>query len=198
MKAAVASGIQDIDQYLHIRDDWPKPTLTTAVDGKTGKLVKDLKEGHLIIKVLACALAPGDWRLFTGKTDMAQLPKTGRPYVIGSDVCGVVTEVSATEDYYQIGDRVIARFDEPQPHGMCAEYACVKTEFSEKCPPTSIPAVEACTLPASAAAARFVATKYVSQGDRVLILGGSGGLGTFLMQYCKKVQKCSFLASAST
>eukprot|EP00545_Synedropsis_sp_CCMP1620_P009600 CAMPEP_0119010568 /NCGR_PEP_ID=MMETSP1176-20130426/5095_1 /TAXON_ID=265551 /ORGANISM="Synedropsis recta cf, Strain CCMP1620" /LENGTH=380 /DNA_ID=CAMNT_0006963251 /DNA_START=116 /DNA_END=1258 /DNA_ORIENTATION=+ len=207
MKAAIATGIENIDEFLHVKDDWTKPTLATAIDGKTGKLVSKLQQDdphtHMIIKVLACALAPGDCRLFRGKTDMAQLPKTGRPYVIGSDICGIITEISETtptttpeEHYFQVGDKIIARFDEPQPHGMCAEYACVKTNLSEKCP-TSIPAIEACTLPASAAAAKLVAQRYVHPNDRVLLLGASGGVGTFFCQYAK-LQGASFLAATTT
>lgn len=197
MKAAIATGSQDLDKYLHVKEDWPQPTLATAKDGKTGKLVSQLlPERHMVVKVLACALAPGDCRLFTGKTDLMQLPKHGRPYVIGSDICGVVTEVDETEEYFQVGDKIIARFDEPQPHGMCAEYACVKTKLSEKCP-SSIPAIEACTLPASAAAAKIVATKFITNGTRVLLLGASGGLGTFLCQYIK-LHGASHLAATTT
>ena len=194
MKAAIASGTQDVDQYLHVKDDWIQPTLSTAIDGKTGELVSSPE--HMIVKVLACALAPGDCRLFKGKTDIMQLPKTGRPYVIGSDICGVVTEVAKEEAYFNIGDKIIARFDEPQPHGMCAEYACVKTCFSEKCP-SFIPANEASTLPASAAAAKRVAEEFIQEGTRVLLLGGSGGVGTFLCQYAK-LRGCSFLAATTT
>lgn len=197
MKAAVATGVENIDEFLHVRNDWPEPNLATAVDGKTGKLVSELKEErHLIVQVLACALAPGDCRVFAGKTDMVQLPKSRRPYVIGSDVCGIVSEVGDDEEYFQVGDKVIARFDEPQPHGMCAAYACVKASICEKCPP-SIPAVEACTLPASAAAARFVTHKHIKCNDRVLLLGASGGLGTFMCQYIK-LQGASFLAATTT
>ena len=198
MKAAIATGVVDFDKYIHVKNDWPRPTLDTAIDGKTGKRVVDLvDDGHMIIQVLACALAPGDCRLFKGKTDMMQLPKGGRPYVIGSDVCGIVTEVGKDETYFNIGDKVIARFDEPQPHGMCAEYACVKTKFSEKCP-ISIPAIEACTLPASAAAAKLVATKFLSSTDRVLLLGASGGVGTFFCQYAKNIVGVSYLAATTT
>ena len=92
------------------------------MDSKTGKLVSELEDDeHLIVKVLACALAPGDYRLFRGKTDMEQLPKYGRPYVLGSDICGIVTEVPKDSSYFSVGDKIIARFDEPQPVGMCAE-----------------------------------------------------------------------------
>lgn len=197
MKAAVATGVENIDEFIHVQDDWPKPTLAKSVDGKTGKLVSELKgERRMIVKVLACALAPGDCRLFTGKTDMMQLPKSGRPYIIGSDICGIVTEVASAENYFEVGDKIIARFDEPQPHGMCAEYACVKTSLSEKCP-ASIPANEGCTLPASAAAARLVAQKFVQPNSRVLLLGASGGVGTFFCQYAK-LQGACFLAATTT
>ena len=105
-------------------------------------------------------------------------------------------EVDTEEEYFQVGDKVIARFDEPQPHGMAAEYACVKTKLSEKCS-QSIPANQACTLPASAAAARLLATKFIKKESRVLILGGSGGLGTFLCQYVK-LFGASYLAVTTT
>ncbi len=127
---------------------------------------------------------------------MFQLPKTGRPYVIGSDIFGIVTEVASKEDYFQLGDKVIARFDEPQPHGMCAQYACVKVSLSEKCP-VCIPANYACTLPSSAAAARFIAQKFVKPEARVLLLGGSGGLGSFFCQYAK-LYGAGFLAATTT
>jgi len=97
---------------------------------------------------------------------MMQLPKSGRPYIIGSDVCGIVVEVDDTEEYFQIGDKVIARFDEPQPHGMAAEYACVKTKFSEKCP-QSIPANQACTLPASAQSLSRRTVEFSFSADQV-------------------------------
>ncbi|KAL7532911.1 hypothetical protein ACHAXR_004926 [Thalassiosira sp. AJA248-18] len=205
MKAAIANGIEDIAKHIHVLTDSPQPTLSTAKDGKTGKLISQLKEDdgggrhrrrHMIVKVLSCALAPGDSRLFKGRTDMMQLPKGGRPYIIGSDICGVVTEVSDHEEYFQIGEKVISRFDEPQPHGMCAEYACVKTHLSEKCP-SSIPANEACTLPASAAAAKLIAERFIQRNHRVLLLGASGGVGTFLCQYIKN-QGASYLAATTT
>lgn len=61
----------------------------------------------------------------------------------------------------------------------------------------SIPAIEACALPASAAAAKCVAEEFIHDGSRVLVLGGSGGVGTFLCQYAK-IRGCTYLAATST
>jgi NADPH:quinone reductase-like Zn-dependent oxidoreductase len=58
-------------------------------------------------------------------------------------------------------------------------------------------AIEACTLPASAAAAKLIAQKFVSEGNRVLLLGASGGVGTFICQYIK-LQGASYLAATIT
>lgn len=71
MKAAVATGFGDIDENIALRTDWPMPKGDA------------IPEGYLVIRVLACALAPGDPRVLSGATDFVQLPKQGHPYVIG-------------------------------------------------------------------------------------------------------------------
>lgn len=71
MKAAVAKGFDSVDENIVLRMDWPVPTS------------QDIPEGCLLIRVLACALAPGDPRILSGATDYVQLPKGGHPYVIG-------------------------------------------------------------------------------------------------------------------
>jgi D-arabinose 1-dehydrogenase-like Zn-dependent alcohol dehydrogenase len=186
MKAAIATGFGNIDENIHVNEKWPRPTLLPHQD-----------TGFMVIHVLACALAPGDVRLLSGKTDYVQQPKSGHPYnVVGSDVCGIVVELEDDETYFHVGDKVISRFDAPQPIGGVAEFRLVKTSLSEKAP-TSISSVEACTLPASAMAAKLLATKFVKPNQRVLILGGSGGVGNFLCQFVK-VQGAYYLAATST
>lgn len=185
MKAAIATGFGAIDENVFVRANVPRPTL-----------LKENADEYMIIRVLSCALAPGDVRLLSGKTDYVQLPESGHPYVIGSDVCGIVEETSGNDAKFRKGDLVVSRFDEPKPVGGVAEYRLVKTELSERAPTTITP-VEACTLPASAMAAKVLATKYVKRNSRVLILGGSGGVGTFLCQYVK-LQGASYLAATST
>lgn len=185
MKAAIATGFGDVNENIFCKENWPRPTL---LDQDTS--------GWMVIRVLACALAPGDVRLLSGRTDYVQLPKGGHPYVIGSDVCGVVVEVENGEAHFRVGDRVVSRFGEPHPVGGAAEFRLVKTSLSERAP-TGLSPAEACTLPASAMAAKLLATKFVRPGQRVLILGASGGVGTFLCQFVK-LRGASYLAATST
>ncbi len=62
MKAAVATGIKQINEFICVKD-WPKPLLETVIDGKTGQLVSTLYDDRrMVVRVLSCALAPGDCR----------------------------------------------------------------------------------------------------------------------------------------
>mmetsp|Transcript_30811 Transcript_30811/g.67644 ORF Transcript_30811/g.67644 Transcript_30811/m.67644 type:complete len:363 (-) Transcript_30811:74-1162(-) len=182
MKAIVATGFGDIDSNVHLDDDFPTPTLPAKDDGK-----------HMIIRVLACALAPGDVRVLSGKTDYMQMPECGFPYVIGSDVSGIVVAVGPEETKFSPGDYVVSRFDEPKPNGGAAEYRLVKTCLSEKCP-KSISPIMACGLPASAMAAKRIVQQCMKKGDKVLIIGGSGAVGTSCIQYAKLYGASSIVA----
>jgi NADPH:quinone reductase-like Zn-dependent oxidoreductase len=71
MKAAIATGFGGIDENIHVREDWPVPCLD------------NFGQGFLLVRILACALAPGDVRLLSGKTDYIQLPASGHPYIVG-------------------------------------------------------------------------------------------------------------------
>jgi hypothetical protein len=73
MKTAIATGFGEIDKNIHVREDWPIPCLD------------DFGPGFLLVRILACALAPGDVRLLSGKTDYVQLPASGHPYVTGEE-----------------------------------------------------------------------------------------------------------------
>jgi hypothetical protein len=95
MKAAIATGCGGIDENIHVREDWPVPCLD------------DFGQGFLLVRILACALAPGDVRLLSGKTDYVQLPVSGHPYVVG-EYCSVklfivVSIMFAVKDGDQFG-----------------------------------------------------------------------------------------------
>eukprot|EP00581_Thalassiosira_minuscula_P009326 CAMPEP_0183706152 /NCGR_PEP_ID=MMETSP0737-20130205/3056_1 /TAXON_ID=385413 /ORGANISM="Thalassiosira miniscula, Strain CCMP1093" /LENGTH=361 /DNA_ID=CAMNT_0025933487 /DNA_START=369 /DNA_END=1454 /DNA_ORIENTATION=+ len=176
---ATAHG-SDIDALLRICDNYPKPRRKT---------------GEVLIQIHACALAPGDIRVLAGHCDYFQEPPNGFPYIPGGDVSGIVVEADEGSRFVP-GHEVMAMFELPRPLNGLAEYVSVKEELVEMAPKT-IPLVEASTLPSSALAAMTAAEHSIRVGDRVLVLGGGGGVGTFFVQLAK-AHGASFVAVTST
>jgi len=173
MKCILASAHgEDIDSLLSMCDNYPIPTR---------------KKGQVLIKVSACALAPGDVRVLAGHIFL-QEPPGGFPYIPGGDVSGVVVEADATSRF-KAGDLVVAMFELPRPLNGLAEFIAVKESLVELAS-TNIPL-------SSALSAMTAANKYCSEGDRVLVLGGSGGVGCFLIQLLK-ARGASFIATTSS
>jgi NADPH:quinone reductase-like Zn-dependent oxidoreductase len=180
MKAAIATGFGAIDDHIRVVDQWRTPTLEN--------------KNELLVRVLACALAPGDVRILSGQTDWIQLPKGGHPYVVGGDVSGIV--VASNSPKYSTGDYVVSRFALPGPVGGLAEYTVVKASLTEHCP-RSLDPVRACGLTASAMAAKKMVHQFAHKGDRALVIGGSGGVGSSVLQYLKR-KGAAYIAAVST
>lgn len=175
--ALIESHGDDIDKLLRI-GQLPKP---------------QRKRGELLVKVKAVALAPGDVRVMKGHCDFFQSPGTF-PYIPGGDFCGIVEEADPTSRF-RSGDGIVAMFELPRPLNALAEYCVVKESLAEIKPP-DISWINAACLTSSAVAA-FLAARHVTEGSRIMILGASGGVGTFLVQLCKNA-KASFIAATST
>lgn len=178
MKCCFVSKFGDVDTVLGMTTDWPRPTL-------------DPEDGQMLIRVEACSLNPIDCHMLNGKL---VLPPSF-PYIPGMGVCGVVEEISETAKF-QVGDRVIASTGIP-PVGGLAEYMVVPIASADLAP-VNVDDVRAAALPNSAMAAMVILRHArVSSGDRVMILGGSGGVGTALVQLVKSAG-AGFVATTST
>jgi len=185
MKACVAMGFGEIEDNIFVKTDVATPTLDPTADA-----------GFMLVRVLCCAVAPGDVRVLSGQTRYVQTPSGGHPYIPGSDTAGIVVAVTKDETKFQVGDYVVSRFELPGPVGGLAEYRKVKTSLSEKCP-IQISPKEACGLTASALSAKQMVRDFVKAGDRVLVIGASGGVGTSVLQYAKQ-KNPSFIVAVST
>lgn len=152
------------------------------------------KKGEILVKVEAVALAPGDVRVMKGHCDFFQSPKTF-PYIPGGDLSGVIEEADPNSRFSK-GDKIIAMFELPRPLNALAEFCSVPEKLVEFAP-TSVGAPEASCLTSSAVAALRAVRKFVKVGSRVLVLGGSGGVGTFLVQLARNAG-ASYIASIST
>ena len=187
MRAVLARDYGDIDTVLSVVDQHPVPRLSDLPQAKQ-------RRTHMVIRVLAVALAPGDVRVLSGLTRELQGPPN-MPYVPGGDCFGVVAELDESEGYLQIGDRVAVRFTDA-PRGALGEYAIVSTAVADKISENLTITPEEGAALASASPATVLAER-IQPGERVLVMGAGGGVGAHLCQLLKKERHASFVVGVS-
>src|SRR5438067_13066074 len=140
---------------------------------------------ELLIRVHAASVNPIDWKVRAGyMKDYIPLPL---PFIPGWDVSGVVEAVGSGVTTFKKGDEVYARPDvTAHGYGAYAEYVVAKeTETALK--PKSIDHVHATTIPVGAVTAwrALFDTAGLKEGQKVLIHGAAGGVGSFAVQLAK-------------
>lgn len=160
----------------------------------------DPNSNDLLVRVLACALNPGDCRLMNGSVSLVMKPSKF-PYIPGIDLCGVVEAVGAKctpLGKFKVGDRIIGSQD-VFTHGSFAEYALINSNLAALAPPQSVCSdLEAASLPvAGCTAVQAIKDAQVGPGSRVLVIGGSGGVGSLVIQLAK-LKGATFVATTST
>lgn len=150
------------------------------------------KKNEMLVRVLACSISPGDVIKVHGNLIFLHPEKF--PFIPCMDICGVVENPNGHENF-KIGDIVVAAKGMESTGGM-AEYMTIPhNEAVLK--PQSVPVLEAAAS-SSAITARNAVLDHVRKGHRVLILGGSGGVGTAAITMAKKHAGASFVATTST
>lgn len=143
------------------------------------------KEEQIQIKVHVVALNAADKLLMLGKPAIARLGsglrKPKNP-ILGADVAGVVTAVGANVTQFKVGDEVFGDLSECGFGGL-AEYACGDAEvFALKGSEMSFETAAALPM-ASVTALQGLRDKgEIEAGQKVLINGASGGVGTYAVQ----------------
>lgn len=145
--------------------------------------------GQVLVDVAAAALAKGDWHVMTGTPFVMRLGYSGFPRpkfdVLGTDMAGTVSALGEGVTDLAVGDAVMGDLS-VCGFGACAERVCVPaTALAPK--PASLSFEEAAALPVSGqtalAALRDVGG--VAAGQRVLVIGAAGGVGSFAVQIAK-------------
>lgn len=191
MRAAQCTDYGDnVDQILSVSEDETVDTPRLGIDKPPAAF-----KNEILIKVLAVALAPGDARVMSGKTREFQGPPSF-PYTPGGDVCGIVATVPEETKKggpckFRVGDRVAARFMN-KPLGMLGEYALCNTAVCDVVP-QNVSSEDAAALVSSAMVAVIIAESRIREGDRVLIYGAGGGVGSHLCQMAR-LQGASYVA----
>ncbi|MDF1659700.1 MAG: NAD(P)-dependent alcohol dehydrogenase [Verrucomicrobiales bacterium] len=148
----------------------------------------ELKAGRVLVKVHAVSLNPLDWRLMQADPFVIRLifglckPKH---HCLGADFSGVVESVADDVSGFEVGDEVFGIMT-PEITGTLSEYISIPA--SGLVPkPDSITHQKASTLGVAALTAYEGIHDYLTPiaGDRVLINGASGGIGTFAVQMAR-------------
>ncbi len=143
------------------------------------------KADELLIKIHAASANAYDWHIMRADPFLARFARglfSPKNTIPGADVAGVVEAVGATVTQFEPGDAVFGDLAS-SGDGAFAEYVCLPEKFAVSMP-TNLTFAEAAAVPMAAVTAlkglRDVAQ--VQPGQKVLINGASGGVGTFAVQ----------------
>jgi NADPH:quinone reductase-like Zn-dependent oxidoreductase len=143
------------------------------------------KSGQVLVEVHAASVNPRDWLLREGRYVFRHLMR-GFPLVLGSDVSGVVVEVGPGVTRFKPGDCVFGMQTPLGRMGGYAEYTAI-AERALANKPERVSHEEAAAAPCAAltAYAALVEIGRIKSGSNVLIVGASGGVGTYAVQIAK-------------
>jgi len=144
-----------------------------------------VNDDQVLVRVHAASVNWHDWHFLTGTPFLARVmagllkPKNK---VLGIDLAGRVEAVGADVRQFQPGDEVFGS----SSHGCFAEYVCV-SEAEVVTKPANMSFEEVAAVPGAGIPALHALRDHgqVQPGQKVLINGASGGLGTFAVQIAK-------------
>jgi len=137
----------------------------------------------VLVKTVATSVNPVDWKIREGY--LKTMINYTMPLILGLDVSGVVEAVGKDVSRFKVGDAVYSR-PATNRNGTYAEFVAInEKEISRK--PNTISHVEAASLPLVGITAweGLITHAKLSAGQKVLIHGGSGGVGTLAIQLAK-------------
>ena len=147
------------------------------------------KDNEILIKVHAASVNAYDWRHLRADPFLIRLMGAGllkpKHKILGADIAGQVESVGANVKQFQPGDEVFG----DGGYGGFAEYACVdENRFVLK--PADLTFEEAAAVPMAALTALpgLRDKGLIQAGQKVLINGASGGVGTYAVQIAKSFE----------
>ena len=138
-------------------------------------------ENQLLVKVQAAAVNPVDWKIRDGLGEMFGMKL---PLILGLEVAGIVEAVGKRVKGFAVGDQVYGYLGAHS--GGYAEYAVAPaSEFVRK--PKQIDFAAAASVPVAALTAwqGIVDHGKLARGQRILITGASGAVGSIAVQLAK-------------
>ena len=154
------------------------------------------KDGEVRVRVAAVALNPIDTYIRAGAVSMP-LPM---PFVTGCDLAGTVESVGPGASHFKVGDRVwgsnqglLGR------QGTFAEFACVHEDFLYPTPQgVADRDIVAIALTGITAHLGLFRCAKLQKGETVFVQGGTGGVGSMVVQMAKAVERRAIATVGTT
>jgi len=146
----------------------------------------EIRDDQVLVRVAAAGVGRDVWHLMTGMPYLMRVAGFGvrapKQPIIGRDVAGTVESVGAGVTRFRPGDEVFGTAD-----GSFAEYAVAEQDHLAA-KPAALGFGEAAALPVSGTAALEAARRgRIQPGQRVLITGASGGVGSLAVQIARSM-----------
>lgn len=164
-----------------LMNEYGGPEVVKTVDGVPKPKIND---NQVLVEVHAAGVNPFDVKVRAGFA--RAMGELRFPAILGGDVSGVVAEVGANVLHVKPGDAVYGLAGALSSQGSFAEFAPVSGGQIAKQPAKTTYA-EAAALPLAGVSAlqAIVETLDVQKGQKVLIHGGAGGIGSIAIQIAK-------------
>lgn len=144
-------------------------------------------DDEVLVRIGSAGANPHDWRSMRGDPSLlVRIPlglrKPRRTTVLGSDMAGQVETVGKNVTRFRPGDEVFAEVD----FGGFADYVSISQDVLEM-KPGNLTSAQAAAVPMAGMAALRALRNVgrIQPGQKVLINGASGGIGTFAVQIAK-------------
>lgn len=144
---------------------------------------------EVLIQVRAASINKGDWYYLNGRPYLVRLYPGGlrrpRTTILGGDIAGVVTAVGRQVTDFQVGDELYGDLSNSGMGGYAEFVAAPAGVLAKK--PRNLSFGEAAAVPSAAVTALqgIRPAGGIAPGQSVLIVGASGGVGTFALQLAK-------------
>ncbi|KAI0599652.1 zinc-binding oxidoreductase [Biscogniauxia sp. FL1348] len=176
---------EKLENSLTLRSDVPVPDKST------------LATDQLLVEVITAALNPIDYKLPESGW-IGSLSIRGRPATPGLDFCGRVVAKHKSVASPCEGDLVFGAFGKSSKAGSLAQFIVVSATECARLPEGVTPDQGAAVGCAATTAFQAVVSRGLGPGSRVFVNGGSGGVGTYAVQFAAAALAAEVTASCST